>query len=133
MQNVQTIHKTSQAAEGSIKSYTIGFLLSLFLTGSAFFLIWYHVSSYHEVFSHTFLYTALIILSIIQLWVQATFFLHLGRGSQKRWNLVVFLFAIFIVGLVVIGSIWIMYHLNYNMMQMSPHQVEMYMQNQSSL
>lgn len=133
MQKLTILQEKSEAREGSLKSYTIGFLLSLLLTSIAFLLIWNHVSSYHEVFSHPFLYASLTILSIIQLWVQATFFLHLGRSSQKRWNLIVFLLAVFIVGLIVIGSLWIMNHLNYNMMQMSPHQVEMYMINQSSL
>ena len=119
--------------EASIRSYVVGFALSLGLTFLAFFLVWYHQFTYHQIPSHTFLFICLIALSIIQLFVQITFFFHLGKGAKKGWNLTVFALAAIFMLILVLGSIWIMYHLNYNMLQMSPQQVEMYMQNQSSL
>jgi len=57
--------------------------------------------------------------------VQMVFFLHIGRGS--RWKLLTFIFTIIVVGIVVIGSIWIMHNLNYNMMDMSPDEQRQYM------
>lgn len=57
----------------------------------------------------------LIGFAISQLLVQLIFFLHLGRGSNVRWNILVFLFATLVILIVVIGSLWIMNNLDYNM------------------
>ncbi len=96
-----------------LKSYIIGFLASLALTLAAYFPVLKHVQSGHEAFSHAHLTLVVIILAVIQLAVQLVFFLHLLSGS--RWNKIVFISTLGIVLIVVIGSIWIMNHLNYNM------------------
>jgi cytochrome o ubiquinol oxidase operon protein cyoD len=64
-------------------------------------------------------------IAVVQLVIQAVFFLHIGRGS--RLKLVTFVFAILIVLIVVVGSIWIMNNLDYGMMKMSPDQMNVYM------
>ncbi|MBE8365690.1 cytochrome o ubiquinol oxidase subunit IV, partial [Leptospira borgpetersenii serovar Balcanica] len=43
-------------------------------------------------------------------------FLHMNASSEERWNLVAFVFTLLIIAIVVVGSIWIMWNLNYNMM-----------------
>ena len=43
-------------------------------------------------------------------------FLHMNTSSEERWNVIAFLFTLLIIGIVVIGSLWIMYNLNINMM-----------------
>src|SRR3546814_1615888 len=40
----------------------------------------------------------------------------MGKGSDSRWNLIMFLFMVLVVFIVVVGSLWIMANLNYNMM-----------------
>jgi cytochrome o ubiquinol oxidase operon protein cyoD len=55
------------------------------------------------------------------------FFLHLGQGKDTKWNLVIMLSTLTIVLIVVIGSIWIMNHLNYNM---TPTDINNYMNDQ---
>ena len=67
---------------------------------------------------------ALAVLAITQLLVQLVFFLHIDKERKPRWNLAVLLFAALIVFIIVGGSLWIMYHLNYNM---SPQQMNQYM------
>lgn len=62
-------------------------------------------------------------LAVIQLFVQAYFFLHLGREAKPRWNTVFLLATIGLILIVVIGAIWIINHLNYNM---TPQQVDQY-------
>lgn len=57
----------------------------------------------------------LIGFAISQLLVQLIFFLHLGRESKPRWNILVFLFAALVVLIVVVGSLWIMNNLDYHM------------------
>ncbi len=96
------------AAPGTIKSYTIGFVGSLILTLVAYFLVTQHVfEGWETVF-------AIVGLALIQLIVQLLFFLHLGRESKPRWNMLVFLFMAIIVAILVFGSLWIMNNLNYH-------------------
>ncbi|MDB5161152.1 MAG: putative cytochrome ubiquinol oxidase chain cyoD, partial [Candidatus Saccharibacteria bacterium] len=104
-------------SQGSLTSYTVGFIYSLVLTFTAYIFISNHV------FSGNALIGAIIALAIVQLLVQLVFFLHLDRESKPRWNLVVLLFALMVVLIVVIGSLWIMSNLNYHM---DAHQSDTY-------
>jgi cytochrome o ubiquinol oxidase operon protein cyoD len=97
------------AAHGSVQSYSIGFLLSIICTIAAYELVVHHVLSGWS------LIAAICLLAIVQLLVQLLFFLHLNKGSKPRWNLIVFSFMLILVGILVIGSLWIMANLNYNM------------------
>lgn len=69
-----------------------------------------------ERFSYTTAFTAITILAVAQLLVQLVFFLHMGKESKPRWNAIVFSFMLLVVGIIVIGSIWVMNNLHYNMM-----------------
>ncbi len=95
-----------------LSSYIIGFALSIVFTLAAFFVVlrpgFFGLTS-------TGIVATIITLAIVQFFVQLTFFLHLWQETNPRWNLVVFLSTISIVLILVVGSIWIMNHLNYNM------------------
>ncbi|HYK08670.1 MAG TPA: cytochrome o ubiquinol oxidase subunit IV [Candidatus Eisenbacteria bacterium] len=93
----------------TIKAYITGFVLSLALTLLAYCFVVYHI------FTGIVLTTALIELAFIQLLVQLLFFLHLGQESRPRWNLIFFLLTFGVLLLVMVGSLWIMNNLNYNM------------------
>ena len=101
--------------KGLLKSYIIGFILSVALTLLAYYPVWLHVTSYHMMFSHELITWFVVILAFIQLIVQLLFFLHLGQESKPRWKLAVLISFLGIVLIVVVASIWIMQHLNYNM------------------
>lgn len=90
-------------------SYIVGFILSIVLTFVAYILVVNHI------LEGAWLVGAIIVLAIIQLFVQLFFFLHLGKESKPRWNLLMFSFALLVVVIVVFGSLWIMNNLNYNM------------------
>jgi len=122
------IQTTTQrgTGHGSLRSYVIGFALSIILTLVVYYLVDSHVHSGHETFSHEFLHVAVVILAILQLAVQLVFFLHLGKKSSQ-WNLIAFLYTALLVVFLAGGSLWIMNHLNYNMMLMSPSQSDSYM------
>ncbi|MGH7157189.1 MAG: cytochrome o ubiquinol oxidase subunit IV [Candidatus Saccharimonadales bacterium] len=109
---------------GTIFTYTAGFILSLSLTSFSFYLVHRHVASGHVSPTDKFMVIALSVLAVTQLFVQLIFFLHLDRESKPRWNLTVLMFALIVVFIIVAGSLWIMYHLNYNM---SPQQMNNYM------
>jgi len=108
----QTQHTNTH---GSVFSYTLGFLLSIILTLVAYVPVAMHQNSFHQLFSHTFLIPFVLTLAFLQLTVQLLFFLHLGKESGPRWNLVFFISTFGLVLLVVVMSIWIMTHLNNNM------------------
>ncbi|MCX2956547.1 MAG: cytochrome C oxidase subunit IV family protein, partial [Candidatus Regiella insecticola] len=48
--------------------------------------------------------------------VHLVYFLHMNGSSEERWNLGAFLFTILVIAIIVVGSLWIMYNLNINMM-----------------
>ncbi len=113
----------------TLRAYIIGFVASLALTLAAAWLVWIHVSSGHAAFSHSFLYAAVLTLAVVQLFVQLVFFMHLAGESGPRWRLSAFVSTAGIIVIVIAGAIWIMGHLNYNMMA-SPAQMESYIQSQ---
>ncbi len=86
--------------------YVTGFILSLFLTVVPYLLV------VNQAFTAKNLVLAVVVLGLAQFVVQVIFFLHL---STNRWNMIVFFFTIFVVVIVVGGSLWIMYNLKYNM------------------
>jgi cytochrome o ubiquinol oxidase operon protein cyoD len=111
---------SGESSLGSVRSYTIGFALSLALTSIAFLLTHKHLRTGHVMPSDTFMLWALSFLAITQLFVQLIFFLHLDRESKPRWNNTVLAFAAIVVIILVGGSIWIMTNLNYHH---GPHSV----------
>ena len=66
-------------------------------------------------------------LAVIQMTVQLVYFLHLGDEVGPRYKLASFLFMTGILLIIVVGSLWIMHHLNYNMMNMTPDEKSDYM------
>lgn len=110
--------------QGSLLSYFIGFTLSLLLTIGAYIAVTRHS------FAGGLLIAIIVGLAVAQVLVQLFFFLHLGRETRPRWKLAVLLFMLVILGILVIGSLWIMQNLNYNMM--TPEQLNVYMINQNS-
>ena len=103
---------------GTYGSYSLGFGLSVLLTVAAYVLVTHHVLAGWQLIG------AVTLLAALQLLTQLWFFLHLGRGSKSKWNLVIFLFMLMVVGILVLGSLWIMYNLNYgHTHSMSPNSI----------
>jgi cytochrome o ubiquinol oxidase operon protein cyoD len=59
---------------------------------------------------------ALFVLAIGQMGVHLVFFLHITTGDDNVNNILALAFGILIVVLLIVGSLWIMTHLNHNMM-----------------
>jgi len=96
---------------GSRRSYLTGFLLSVVLTVIPFWLVMGDVLGDRT-------WTAMIIFAfaLVQIIVHVRYFLHLDTRAEGGWTLISFVFTVVIVCIVLGGSIWIMYHLNTNMM-----------------
>ena len=106
-----------QAAHGTLRDYVTGFVLSVILTAIPFWLVMNGVIAD----SNT---TALVILGFaaMQIVVHMVFFLHMNPRSEGGWNLLALIFTTVLVVIVLSGSLWVMHHLNTNMMPMSPHE-----------
>jgi len=98
------------STDKAFASYLIGFILS-----GVFMLAIYWLVVHRALPTHS-LYNAIAIFAVVQLIVQVLFFLRLNaRTESSRWALISFLFTIFIIAIVVVGTLWIMYNLNYYM------------------
>lgn len=107
-----TPHHTSNRVHGehgTMRSYVIGFILSLVFTFIPYYLV------VKQTVSGTSLLVTIVGFALIQMVIQITFFLHLGRGPKPNWNLFFFISTAGIIVLVVGGSIMIMNNLHYNM------------------
>jgi cytochrome o ubiquinol oxidase operon protein cyoD len=118
--------------KATLKGYIWGFILSVVLTLAAAGLVWTHGNFWGMTVPVALLVPALLVLAVIQLFVQLIFFMHLSAGSESRWRLGAFISTAGIILIVIIGSIWIMNHLNYNMMA-SPSEMNAYIQSQDGL
>jgi len=101
----------AEIAEG-IRGYLIGLGLSVLATVVAFFLtgtslVW-----------QPSIPAALIVLAIAQMGVHIVFFLHITTRPDSMNNVMALTFGVFIVFVLIVGSVWIMSHLNYNMIPM---------------
>ncbi len=101
----------------SLKTYVTGYVLSVLLTVTAFGMMWGHIYTHHTFPTHAMLTYGFIALAVLQLLVQLFFFLHMGRGKNKHWNAAALGFALFIVTVLVGGTLWIMQNLQHGNMQ----------------
>ncbi len=99
------------AAHGSRRDYWIGFILSVLLTAPAFALVMTGVIADPRI-------TAGIVmaLAMVQIVVHMIYFLHMNTKSENGWTMLALIFTVIIVVIVIAGSLWVMYHMNLNMM-----------------
>jgi cytochrome o ubiquinol oxidase operon protein cyoD len=91
-------------------SYVIGLGLALLLTAISFW-----VASTGVLWGPG-VATGLVVLAIAQMGIHLVFFLHITSGPDNTNNVLALAFGVLIVFLVMIGTIWIMAHMNANMM-----------------
>ena len=91
-------------------AYIIGLGLALILTGVSFW-----VASTGVLWGPG-VAAGLVVLAIAQMGVHLVFFLHITSGPDNTNNVLALAFGVLIVFLVMIGTIWIMAHMNTNMM-----------------
>lgn len=99
-------------AAGGVQSYTIGLVLAALLTAASFYM------ATNDLVWEPARVSALVVLAIAQMGVHLVFFLHITSGPDNTNNVLALAFGVLIVALVVLGSIWIMAHLDHNTMPM---------------
>ncbi|MFC4101057.1 cytochrome o ubiquinol oxidase subunit IV [Paenibacillus xanthanilyticus] len=92
----------AHGGHGSLKSYVIGFVLSIILTIIPLVLV---LNDYVE---GTAANVVLLVTAVLQFLVQLLFFMHLREENKPRYNLMSLLLGLLIVLTIVLGSIWIM-------------------------
>jgi cytochrome o ubiquinol oxidase operon protein cyoD len=105
-------HDDHLESHGSFKDYTIGFILSVILTAIPFWMV-----MTHQLAPET---TKFVILGFaaVQVVVHMIYFLHMNSKSEGGWNMMAMILTAILLFIVLSGSIWVMYHMNVNMM---PH------------
>jgi cytochrome o ubiquinol oxidase operon protein cyoD len=103
-------HADHLEAHGSLKDYSIGFILSVILTAIPFWLI-----MTHQLAPGTAKFV-IIGFAAVQVVVHMIYFLHMNSKSEGGWNLMALILTVILLFIVLTGSIWVMYHLDANMM-----------------
>jgi cytochrome o ubiquinol oxidase operon protein cyoD len=89
-------------SHGSLKSYVIGFVLSIVLT------ILPIVVVMNDMMDKTPTIIFILIMAILQFVIQLFFFMHLREDKKPRYNVMALIFGLVILVTIIAGSIWIM-------------------------
>ncbi len=100
--------------------YIKGYIASMAITGLAFYLAMNYSVKEPEVI------LSIVGLALVQLIVQLRFFIHLDHETGVKWNKVIFSFMALVVFVIVAGSLWIMFNLDYHH-EMTPQETEHYL------
>jgi cytochrome o ubiquinol oxidase operon protein cyoD len=106
-------HHDDSAYHATVRGYLTGFALSVLLTAIPFWLVMGHVMPSPRL-------TAIVILAFaaVQMVVHMVYFLHMNAKAEGGWSLLALTFTIALVVILLAGSVWVMVHLNTNMMPM---------------
>jgi cytochrome o ubiquinol oxidase subunit IV len=98
-------------APSTLKGYATGFILSVILTAIPFWLVM------GKAFNNSST-TALVILGFaaVQIVVHMVYFLHMNARSEGGWTMLALIFTLVLVVITLSGSLWVMFHMNSNMM-----------------
>lgn len=96
---------------GSYRSYFTGFILSVILTAIPFAIVMMDLIE-------TPVVNAIVLagFAIAQVIVHMICFLHMNPKTEEGWNFLSFGFTLLLVVIAISGSVWVMHHLNTNMM-----------------
>jgi cytochrome o ubiquinol oxidase subunit IV len=114
-------------------TYLTGFMLALILTVLAFGLVYVtsgksiqpiefvlgmlpHSHQTISAMPHWFVLVGINVLAVLQIAVHLRYFLHLGFNSRQRLNVLVIVFSLFIIFIMVFGTLWIMHDLSRQML-----------------
>jgi cytochrome o ubiquinol oxidase operon protein cyoD len=100
-----------EAFHVSVKGYVTGFILSVILTAIPFWLVMGQVLPSPKM-------TGFVILGFaaVQMVVHMIYFLHMNTKVEGGWSMLALLFTLALVVIMLAGSVWVMYHMNTNMM-----------------
>ncbi len=95
----------------TLREYVIGFVLSVILTATPFWLVMNDVITDRT--------TAILVLggfAVVQILVHMVFFLHMNGKVEGGWTMLSTIFTVVFVAIAIAGTLWVMFHMNTNMM-----------------
>ncbi len=95
----------------TLREYVIGFVLSVILTAIPFWLVMNDVITDRT--------TAILVLggfAVVQILVHMVFFLHMNGKVEGGWTMLSTIFTVVFVAIAIAGTLWVMFHMNTNMM-----------------
>lgn len=112
-------HGHDEAGHGTLRDYVIGFFASVVLTVIPFWLVMADPIGIPAV-------TALLVMQfgVLQIFVHMFYFLHMNTTSQGGWIMMAAIFTVVIVLITLVGSMWVMHHMNTHMMPMDMEQMQ---------
>jgi len=102
---------------GPLRGYMVGYAAAVLLTIASF------LAAQTGALTPSSVTAAITVLAIAQMLVHLIFFLHISTSPHQRTNILAFAVTTLVVSMIVAGSLWIMAHLESNMMpsmQMQP-------------
>lgn len=111
-------HHGTAEAHGNFHDYAIGFVLSAVLTAIPFWLVM------ARPFPNGLTAALVVAFAAVQMIVHMIYFLHMNGKAEGGWTMTALIFTIIVVAIMLTGSLWVMYHLNANMMPM-PHDMSL--------
>lgn len=104
-------HHGEDGPHSTFSGYMIGFMASVILTAIPFWLVMGDVLSSRNA-------TVVLILgfALVQILVHMIYFLHMNFHSEGGWNMLSLIFTVVLLFITLAGSLWVMYHMNANMM-----------------
>ncbi len=104
-------HDLHDAGPFTLRTYLTGFAVAVLLTAIPFWIV-----MTGAIANIALAGGVIVVLAIAQIFVQTFAFLHVNTRTQGGWTLVAYIFTAVLVVITIGGSLWIMYHLNTNMM-----------------
>ena len=101
----------AQGPQSTLRGYLTGFVLAVILTAIAFSLVMGKVIANSSTTGFV-----LLGLAAVQIVVHVVYFLHMNTKTEQGWSMLALLFTFMLLAIMLSGSIWVMYHLNHNMM-----------------
>jgi cytochrome o ubiquinol oxidase operon protein cyoD len=95
-----------------VRSYLLGLAIAIVLTIASFW-----VARTHIIYGPS-IPVALVALAIAQMGIHLVFFLHITTAPDNTNNVLALAFGMLIVFVLVFGTVWVMAHMNHNMMSM---------------
>ncbi|MCU6455999.1 cytochrome o ubiquinol oxidase subunit IV [Sphingomonas sp. A2-49] len=102
---------STEGAHGTRRDYVTGFVLSVILTAIPFGLVMSGIITDTRITAGI-----VMVFALVQIVVHMVYFLHMNSKSENGWTLMALIFTIIVVTICLAGSLWVMFHMNANMM-----------------
>ncbi|MBP0617492.1 cytochrome o ubiquinol oxidase subunit IV [Jiella sp. KSK16Y-1] len=112
-------HHEGGESHSTISGYLTGFVLSVVLTVIPFWLV-----MARPIEDGVLTSILVIFLAVAQIFVHMVYFLHMDAKSEGGWTVMALIFTVVLLVITISGSLWVMYHLNQNMMPMGGMHME---------